>query len=372
MARASSRTGTQPVGGMPVAAAEARGEAPDWTRRPHVVTWEVTRACQLHCRHCRARAIRRRDPAELSAVEVQAVLDDLAHGFERPPVVVLTGGDPLERDDLDAIIGAAVTRGLAVSIAPSVTPRLSADVLRRWRALGVVSVALSLDGAGPEVHDRFRGVAGTFVRTMELAQTAVGLGLRLQINTSVATDTVGGLAATGARVLELGATSWECFFVIPTGRARPQDCLAAPELERTLGWLAAWAERVAFRVTAVGAPQFVRVATARHPTAEPARPIVREARGFAFIDHRGAVMPSGYLPVAGGSVRRQPLSTVYRDAELFRALRDPGRLRGGCGGCVYRELCGGSRARAYALTGDWLAADPGCPLALEPVEPARG
>ncbi|HUY98104.1 MAG TPA: radical SAM protein [Verrucomicrobiae bacterium] len=342
--------------------APSAGSAP----RPHVVSWEVTRACQLHCRHCRARALRRRDPGELSLAECQHVLDDLADGFERPPVLVLTGGDPLERDDLESIIAGGVARGITVALAPSVTPRLTPEVVRRWRDLGATSVALSLDGAGARVHDRFRGVVGTFERTREVARAVVATGLRLQFNTAVGNATAATLPAVGRLVTQLGATSWECFFVIPTGRARPRDCLTAPALELWLGWLARWAARVPFRVTAVGAPQYIRVSAAVTPQSEPARPIVREARGFAFIDHRGDVFPSGYLPVAGGNVRDRPLSSVYQESDLFRALRDPTQLRGGCAACSYREVCGGSRARAYAATGDYLASDPGCPLSLAP------
>ncbi|MCY0898483.1 MAG: radical SAM protein [Firmicutes bacterium] len=326
---------------------------------PHVVTWELTRACQLHCRHCRAQAIPRRHPQELTLDDMLPVLDDLATQFERPPILVFTGGDPLERPDLEAIIGQAVSRRLITALAPSVTPRLTPLVLQQWHDLGVHSVSLSLDGADAPTHDKFRGVRNTFVRTVEMAHEVVRRGLALQINTSVSRQTVEQIPAMAKLVEALGAQSWELFFVIPTGRARLQDTLGSQEIEEVLRWLTRFQPHRPMRVTTVGAPQWARVRHEANPL-EPPRVVAREARGFAFIDHVGEVYPSGYLPVSGGNVRRTPFSAIYRHSPLFQQLRDPDHLNGPCGHCAYRHECGGSRARAYAVTQNLVASDPGC------------
>ena len=326
---------------------------------PHLVTWELTRACQLHCRHCRARALRHRDSRELSAREVEEVLDSM-RDFGRPPVLILTGGDPLERADLADIIKMAVSRGYPVALAPSVTPRLTEDVLVEWADLGVGAVSLSLDGVTPAVHDGFRGVPGTHARTEAMARAVVSSGLRLQINTTVSTFTEAELTAMGEYLPSLGVSSWEVFFIIPTGRAAAGPTWDGARQDRVLSWLADYRRKAAFRVTAVGAPQFVRYGG---QTLSPDRPpVIREARGMLFINHVGDVYPSGYLPLSAGNVRERSVVDLYRNTDLFQGLRDPSRLQGRCGACAWKAVCGGSRARAYGITGDAWAEDPNCLL----------
>ncbi len=330
----------------------------DYERSPHLVAWELTRACQLHCRHCRARAIRHRNPAELTTEEIFGVLDAMS-AFDPLPRLIFTGGDPLEREDLLPIIAAAVRRGHAVALAPSVTPRLTRSVLAEWASQGVGAVSLSLDGATPAVHDGFRGVAGTQARTLEMARAVVEAGMRLQINTTVSGQTAAEVEPLGALVPALGASSWELFFIIPTGRATAV-AWEAEDQDRILRWLAQYRAKAALRVTAVGAPQFARYSDAELVPGRP--PVMREARGMMFIDHVGDVYPSGYLPLAAGSVRSWPAPALYRESELFRGLRDNSRLAGRCGHCAWTAVCGGSRARAYAVTGDAWAEDPNCLL----------
>ncbi|MDA8194844.1 MAG: radical SAM protein [Thermaerobacter sp.] len=331
----------------------------DLNRQPRVVTWEITRACQLHCQHCRAEAIVTRNPQELSYDQMMPVLDDMMEAFDVPPILVYTGGDPLERQDLDDLIRAAVVRGFPTAVAPSVTDRLTEEVIWRWQDLGVRAVSLSLDGPTAQVHDQFRGVPGTYDRTLEMADAIVRSGMMLQINTSVAQSTRSHLVMTGDLVRFLGANAWELFFVIPTGRAMVADAPTADDIEQVLSWLAHWAEGSRMRITTVGAPQWVRVRQELGAGRAP-RVVVREARGFAFIDHLGQVFPSGYLPVAAGSVASEPFSRIYRDSPLFQQLRNPACFEGRCGTCDFAALCGGSRARAYAVTGNVLAEDPGC------------
>ncbi|MDA8396945.1 MAG: radical SAM protein [Actinomycetota bacterium] len=333
----------------------------DLSKSMHVLTWEVTKACQLHCRHCRARAIPHRNAGELTVTEISAVLDDMAEKFTFKPVVVFTGGDPSEREDLDEILEASISRGFITSISPSVTPRITDELVHHWADMGVRAISLSIDGPNPQIHDRFRGVKGTFDRSIQVAHAVVDSGMSLQLNTSVGRFTLEGLEAMGDLAKSLQVSSWEVFFVIPMGRANLKSSLEAEENERVLEYLADYQGKVGFRVTAVGAPHYVRVQhEGGYMGDQPPRQIVREARGFAFIDHLGEVYPSGYLPLSGGNVRERSIVDIYRNSELFTSLRDPSQFAGGCGECAYGLACGGSRARAYAVFGDPLAPDPGC------------
>ncbi len=333
---------------------------------PMLITWELTRACALRCRHCRAAAIPNRNPGELSFDDLSRVLEELSTLRAHPPLLIFTGGDPTERSDLMRILERSVSLGLTTAVAPSVTPRLTDEVIAAWSRAGVHAVSISLDGPAPEAHDRFRGIPGTFAASLKAARSVVAHGMQLQINTSVCPETYPTLAATGALARELGARRWELFFVIGTGRARDLPSLSAESTEEALVWLARQVPTAPYRITTVAAPQFRRV---RDQLAAPGTwtggPVIKEGRGFAFIDHLGNVAPNGLLPLAAGNVRERPFAEIYRDSPLFRALRDPGRLRGRCGRCSYREVCGGSRARAYAATGDVLAEDPACPFRPE-------
>ncbi len=361
----------------------------DVNERPFIVIWEVTRACELVCAHCRADAQHHRDPFELTTEDGYRLLDDLAAYGPPRPMVVLTGGDPFERPDLEDLVAYGTAAGLHVSLSPSVTPLLTRERLDRLRAAGGSAVSLSLDGATALTHDGFRGVEGVFDRTMEAADLVRAAGFRLQVNTTVTAGNVDELPRILDIVTGFGAGLWSVFFLVPTGRGEHLAPLDAREIEEVLHWLHEVGDRVAIKATE--APHFRRIALQRAavddpdaayppgplrlrlraattPLAEgaaiqraPRPPLdVNAGRGFAFIDHRGFVCPSGFLPFAAGSVKGTPFHEVYRDAELFRSLRDPDRLGGRCGRCEFRHVCGGSRSRAFAATGDPLAEDPGC------------
>ena len=343
------------------------GTAPrDLAHAPMLIAWELTRACALHCRHCRATAIPERNPGELDTREVGRVLEEIAAFHPHRPILIFTGGDPMERPDLAEILERSVSLGLVTTLSPSVTPRLTEEAVARWARIGVHTVSISLDGPTAAVHDRFRGVPGTFAASRDAARWVVAHGLRLQVNTSICSETASGVEAMAALVRELGAQRWELFFVIGTGRARGLAGMSAEETESILTWLAGHLPTAPYRITTVAAPQFRRVQEQNTPPdRRRAGPVVKEGRGFAFIDHLGNVAPNGYLPLAAGNVRSQPFAEIYRESPLFRVLREPGRLRGRCGRCEFRDVCGGSRARAYAVTGDILAEDPACPFEPE-------
>lgn len=354
--------------------------------RPFIVIWEVTRACQLACVHCRADAIRHRDPLELDTDRGKELLADLAAFGTPRPLVVLTGGDPLERPDLADLVSYGTSLGLSVALSPSVTPRLTRAALADLAAAGAKAVSISLDGATAESHDGFRKVDGVFAATMDALTDVRELGMRLQINTTVTADTAWELPEILRIVLGAHASLWSVFFLVPTGRGAQLSPLSPQQEEDVLHWLYDVSTLVAVKTTE--APQFRRIALQRAhgraaapatdlgrwlaaqaaamlseaPITRPRRPPidVNSGRGFAFIDHRGTVFPSGFLPQPVGSLHERPFAEIYRTAPLLRALRDPQQLGGKCGICEFRDVCGGSRSRAFAETGDPLAEDPSC------------
>ncbi len=333
-----------------------------WAERPFIVIWEVTRACELACRHCRAEANARRDPRELKAGEVPGFLDQVARAA--PKVFVLTGGDPMMREDLLDIISGATGRGLTVSLSPGATTRFLEADLRRFRDAGLKRVSLSLDGAGAETHDAFRGVPGTWDRTMEAVVAARDAGIEVQINTTFTRQNLCEFDAFVALLGEIKPSLWSVFQLVPTGRAKTSDLLTALEMEMLFERLAELSLRVPYPVKTTEGQHFRRVLLQqwkRLPGLPRPRILpVNDGNGFVFVSHTGDIQPSGFLPVTAGNVRREELLEVYQNSPLFRELRDPALLKGKCARCEFRTLCGGSRARAYGLTGDWLAEEPLC------------
>ncbi|MFS8641057.1 MAG: radical SAM protein [Symbiobacteriaceae bacterium] len=327
----------------------------NYDRSPVVTIWEVTRSCDLVCRHCRASAEPHRHPLELTTEEAECLIDQAAELGTR--LFVFTGGDPLKRPDLYQLIRRAADRRLHPSVTPSATPLLTRDNILRMAEAGAEAVALSLDGDEAELHDAFRGWEGSFRRTLEAAGYVREAGLRLQINTTVTRLNWRRLDRIARRVEELGARRWSVFFLVPTGRGAVLQPLSAEEHEQVYHWLADLQPRVPFAIKTTEAPAYRRVLAQR---GAPPRAAIGDGKGFCFISHIGEVYPSGFLPVSAGNVRRASLIELYRESPLFRALRDPARLKGRCGRCPYREMCGGSRARAYAMTGDYLAEEPTC------------
>jgi MoaA/NifB/PqqE/SkfB family radical SAM enzyme len=331
-------------------------------RAPLRVYWELTRACDLACRHCRAEAVRFRHPDELDTAAGLRLLERLAAFGDPKPHVVLTGGDPLKRGDLFVLIAAARALGLAVSVAPSATPLLGAAEIRQLKEAGVEAISLSLDGSTPERHDAFRGIAGTFERTLAAARAACDAGLPFQINTLAARETLGDLPAIYRLASALGAARWSLFFLVSVGRGTMLEPITAAETEHLMGWLAGLGPHPV--VTTTEAPHFRRVLLQRWAGGAGGAgghgAGIRDGNGILFISHTGEVNPSGFLPLAAGNVRTDDVVMIYRESDLFRTLRRADLLAGRCGRCEFHWQCGGSRARAYAAGGDAFGEDPLC------------
>lgn len=332
-------------------------------RAPLRVYWEVTRACDLACRHCRAEAVSRRHPEELTTVEGLHMLERLAAFGGPQPHLVLTGGDPLKRPDLWVLIAAAWALELPVSVAPSATPLLEPVGIRCLKQAGVEAISLSIDGATAARHDAVRGVGGTFERTLEAACVAREAGLPFQINTLVAAETLDDLPAIYLLASELGAARWSLFFLVSVGRGTLLEQIRPSEGEDVMRWLAELTGRGGGPVvTTTEAPHFRRVLLQRHRGAARGHGAgVRDGNGIMFISHTGDVQPSGFLPLSAGNVRTADVVSIYRDSPLFHRLRRPDLFTGRCGRCEFHSVCGGSRARAYSASGDPFAEDPLCP-----------
>jgi AdoMet-dependent heme synthase len=367
--------------------APGRPAAVNFAQAPFLVIWETTRSCGLACKHCRAEAILGRDPGELTTGEGRDLLDQIA-GMGTP-IAVLSGGDPLNRPDLENLIRHGKSAGLRVGTIPAATSNLTRERVFSLAEAGLDQIAFSLDGPTAASHDAFRQVPGSFAKTLEGAAYAREAGLPLQINTCFAAWNLPYLEEMVKLISSLGVAFWEVFFLVPMGRGRAMESLTAEQFEEVFARLHRLNDEVKFVVKITEAQHYRRHVILKETEGHPggaaerikhilARPrgigggmgmspqAVNSGKGFAFVDYRGEICPSGFLPISAGNIRRDRLAKVYRDSRLFRELRDPALLKGKCGRCEFSSVCGGSRARAFAMTGDYLETDPFC--AYEPRE----
>jgi radical SAM protein len=345
----------------------------DFSRNPMLVYWEMTQACGLACKHCRAEAMPGAHPLELTTKESKKFIEQLIDFGDPLPHLILTGGDPLRRKDIYPLIDYARGLGLDVSITPAATAELSNEAITNLHAHGIQALGLSLDGSCAEKHDAIRNVPGTFDRTMEAARHAGRIGLPIQVNTLVSEETADDLPA----IYELLRTSfpvmrWSLFFLISVGRGKALNEVSPDQGERIMDWVLDLVPNAPFAVKTTEAPSYRRVAINKMRDSGMAAPDmkktavyrgfqVRDGHGIVFVSHLGDIYPSGFLPLHCGSVRTDSLANVYRNSEIFRALHTPNEFHGKCGVCEYRHICGGSRARAFAHTGDALGSDRFCP-----------
>jgi radical SAM protein len=351
-----------------------------FNERPFIVIWETTQACDLACVHCRACAQPVRSSLELSTDEGKRLIDEVK--ALNAPVFVLTGGDPLKRPDIFELVEYASARGVRISLTPSATPLLTREAIHKLKHCGLARLAVSLDGPTPEVHDAFRRVTGSYQWTLNAVRWAREIGLPVQINTTIARHNLQYLDSTIALLEQLDIVLWSVFFLVPTGRGSTIDLISAEEFEQVFEKLYETSCRVAFDIKSTeaqhyrrfllqrrteekrkgkGQPSSVQVGGIGTPDGIGRAPRgINDGKGFVFISHLGEVFPSGFLPLSAGNVRQQSLNELYRHSPLFMSLRETSNLKGKCGVCEFREICGGSRARAYALTGDLFAEEPCC------------
>ncbi|MBB6121645.1 TIGR04053 family radical SAM/SPASM domain-containing protein [Nocardiopsis algeriensis] len=363
----------------------------DTAERPFIVIWEATQACPLACLHCRAEARPDRDRGELTEEEARLLMEQVVALGPPSPLFVITGGDPFQRPDLYSLVRHGSEIGLPVAVSPSGTPTLTRESLVRLKEAGARALSLSLDGSTAEIHDAFRATPRVYDWTVDAWRAARELGLRVQINTTVTGHNLTDLPEIVRMVHDLGATTWSAFVLVPTGRGRLLPGLEPHQVEDVLNFVHDAGAFVPARTTE--AHHFRRVVLQRevlerrgadHVSALGLGPLytdlrrrldaldlprrrvrrppmdVNAARGFVFVSHRGEVHPSGFLPFSAGNVRGEELGRIYRSSPLFTGLRDTGQLKGRCGACEFRSLCGGSRSRAFALSGDPYAEDPWC------------
>ena len=371
--------------------------------KPVSVMWESTIACGLACKHCKASARKERDPRELSTEESYAFIDQIA-AFRKPyPVLRITGGNALRREDIFDLIGYAKDAGLTVTIAPSTTPLLNRKNIQKLKRAGCDVVAMSIDGATPEQHDSFRGVPGTFERLVRATQIMRELRLPFRLLTTVTRYNVRQLPEIMFLAKKLGAVGWYLYMLIPTGRAKEELALSPAEYEDVFNFVYDVMRLPLITVNAIaGSEPYRRVAVMRRlveegmldegavmqgklyrhlrqkleqltrgvemPEVEAGGSYTpRDRKLFGkgiFVAHRGEVYPSSFMPVTLGNVREETLQGIYSGSEVLRELHDASKLRGRCGVCEFNDICRGSRSRAYAVTGDYLAEDPYC--AYEP------
>ncbi len=350
----------------------------DFDQAPFTIAWEVTRACAYACVHCRADAQHRRDPDELSTQEARKLIEQLA-SFGNRPILVVTGGDPMMRRDLFGLIAYATQNGLRCSLTPTATALATTDRLERTLEAGVRRIALSLDAPSPVVHDAFRRVSGSWQRTMDILHRAHEVGLSVQVNTTVSRHNVDILHEMVPFIREVNAVQWSLFFLVPTGRAQMENMISPWQHEMVFNWLYDLSKTAPFDIKSTAAPMYRRVAIQRRRLDAGDQPVifqgagfqyadglnrpmkgVNDGNGFLFISPTGEILPSGFLPLSAGNVRADDIVDVYRHSPLFTDLRSPEKIKGRCGRCEYREVCGGQRGRAYAITGDYLESDPAC------------
>ncbi len=371
----------QPMHNIP-----ARGGL-NYDEAPFLAIWEVTQSCDLACRHCRAAAQPLAHPDQLSTAEGKTLIDQIAD--LHVPIFVFTGGDPLKRADLYELIRYGSDKGVKIAVTPSATPLLTREAIFKMKEAGLVRLGISLDGSSPEIHDAFRGLPGAWARTIQAIEWANEAGVPIQVHTTISRHNAHDLDNLCALFEKLAIVMWNVFFLVPVGRGQLSDLLSGEEFEQVFGKIYELSQRVNFQIKTTEAMHYRRYllqhnleekkmghgrAHGRAASYEAGAPTtdaetrthgwatrrVNDGKGFVFISHMGNVYPSGFLPIHAGNIREKSLAEIYRNAPIFKALRDTGRLEGKCGACEFKEICGGSRARAYALTGDPLAQEPCC------------
>ncbi len=371
----------------------------DFSVNPLMFYYEVTQACDLVCKHCRASAQENAAPDELPTETALALLEDVAR-FPRKPTICFTGGDPLKRADLFDLIRHATELGIGSALTPSATPLATFDAFKKAKEAGVSAIGISIDGPNPEVHDAFRGFDGSFNKALDMLQYARDLELPVQVNTSITRRNAALVDEIADMLEDKGIMMWSVFFLVPVGRGVEEIRITPPEYREVFAKLYRHSQTKPYSVRTTEAPHYRRFVMEQggSPTAAPKnRPSfpnsafaaamktqptenkdadkpaighghghgraplgVTDGRGIMFVGHNGEIFPAGFLPVVCGRFPNDSVVDVYQNHPTFKALQNPDNYHGRCGKCPFRHSCGGSRSRAYALTGDFLAEEPDC------------
>ena len=337
---------------------------------PRLVAWELTRACNLVCKHCRADAVTGLDPDELSTAETKKFIDQLAEYGK--PILILTGGEPLLRDDIYEIIRYGTGKGLRVVLATNGT-LVTPDIAHRLKDVGIQRISISIDGSNAKTHDDFRGEPGSFDAALMGIEHIKNAGIGFQINTTITQRNLEQIPEILELAVRLGAEALHIFLLVPTGRGKEieADEIPAEEYEQVLNWFYDQHKQVSIQLKATCAPHYFRIM--RQRAKEEGIRITKETHGFeamtkgclggsgfCFISHIGEIYPCGYLPALAGNIRQQDFKDIWEHSKVFNDIRDVTMLKGKCGICEYRAVCGGCRARAYAATGDYMDEEPYC------------
>ncbi len=333
---------------------------------PYVVVWESTKACDFACKHCRAKAIPNRLPNELNEEEVLSLIDDLSSLGVK--IFVISGGDALKRDDIVEIIKYSSKR-ITTALSPSGS-RIDINTAKKLKEAGVSIASISVDGP-EEIHDEFRGVKGAFQIAMKAINSFKQIGIPVQINTTISKYNINHLEKVKETVLSLNPINWDIFVLIPTGRATREMMITPEENEMLMRKVYNWRHKEGINVRMTCNPYYIRVSNELGskplpPDTKYGRRSIEGARGcmagngYAFISYDGTVYPCGFLPLPAGNIRFKKFSEIYNESPIFNSLRNPNSLKGKCGICEYRTVCGGCRARSYSITKDYLAEDPFC------------
>ncbi|MDR2574108.1 MAG: heme b synthase [Desulfovibrio sp.] len=335
-----------------------------------LIAWEITRSCNLACKHCRAEAHEAPYPGELSTGQARALID--AFPEVGSPIIIFTGGEPMLRPDVYELVTYARGKGLTCAFAPNGT-LIDGNNAAKLKACGVDRCSISIDGPGAASHDAFRGVPGAFAASVRGIGHLKAAGLPFQINTTVTRDNLGQFKDIFNLCRSLGAVAWHIFLLVPMGRAAhlAEQVISAREYEDVLHWFYDFRKTTDMHLKATCAPHYYRILRQRaHAEGLRVTPetfgmdaLTRGClggTGFCFISHTGQVQPCGYLTLDCGNVLQTPFPQIWRESAFFRQFRDQSQYKGKCGTCEFHKVCGGCRARAHSLDGDHMAEEPLC------------
>ncbi|OKY78165.1 MAG: Radical SAM superfamily enzyme [Candidatus Methanohalarchaeum thermophilum] len=333
--------------------------------KPRLVAWELTQACNLTCKHCRGSSIQEPESKELSTKEIKEVIDEIS---EIGNVIILTGGEPLLRDDLLEITRYGDKKGLKMVLATNGTLfGENKGIIDDLKQAGIKRVSISLDGSNPDTHDKFRGMDGAFERALEGINALREKGMPFQVNSTITKKNVSEVENIIELSQKLGAEAMHIFLLVPTGRGKDleEQELSPQKYEDVLNWFFEKRNEYEMDFKATCAPHYYRILDQKGGELHEGGLDAKTGgclggKYFCFISKVGEVYPCGYLPVEAGNVRKESFREIWNNSKVFNDLRDPSKLKGKCGDCEYDKLCGGCRARAYAATGDYLGPEPYC------------